>query len=483
MSEPQQASEDPIGADTAAKVPPYSTTTPFHLHKEQQENARLLVSSHPSRRRMSLFLGGSFDDDEEEDDKEFRVTSLELFSDLIVVVAIHIVSEGGLDEPDEWWNNLPWYGIHVFQLWLVWHVAMLGFHVSHLFHDEKNACHDLVVVLFMILTLLLAGAQASKRYAAALIYFLILRVFEVGVLWLQVQRTPPDDFDPVRVAVLKSIPKTMIPWVVFGEIVPLSLSLVLSPSGGEIPYLPLVFLSCFLIITQRTFGAYKGDQMQRESRRNLIQDQPNDNLTKVLFEPSLLKERYELVNIIFIGEIAFGDTAGMHADERTFFILAVSAVLSAFGSYLLCFRTQPPISQSFWNASGVRVITGQHFYACLFSIIPGIAIGYLHIGEGIMEAPQEGLCQLESSLLLCCSMAAFILVSGLFHCINVSPKEEHRLGENFRRSLWLFFFLVALSLALLHDKWWMCLGSIPLVIILCPLLLIACACTQILGVT
>jgi hypothetical protein len=236
---------------------------------------------------------------------------------------------------------------------------------------------------------------------------------------------------------------------------------------------------------QRTHGAYKGDTMQREnSKSNLVK-------VKRVFDPSLLKERYELMVLIFIAEIVFGATAGMNADEKTFIILAVSAVLSAFGCYLLCFRTQPPTSQSFWNASGMRIITGQHFYAGLFSVIPGIAAGYIHIGEAIVEqnkADQDEFienesCDLESSLLLCCSVAAFLLFSGLIHFINVSPEntDSRRLGEKARRGLWLLFFLIAVSLASFDYERWMCLGSIPVVVFLCPILPIMCACVEVWG--
>jgi low temperature requirement protein LtrA len=486
-SNPVEAVDDIAGPSRQLDQP-----TSYHRYTDEEGGA----VRPPTRQRFSLsygtILGGHETDnnDDNDNDDEFRVTSLELFSDLVVVVAIHIVSKGLEDE--KWLTSLQWYFIYVFQLWLLWHVSTIGFHVSHLFQDQDNgmdnALHYLAVVTFMILILLLAGAQAGERPTAALILFMIVRVFEVGVLWLQVQRTPPHNFDPIRLAVLKSIPNTMIPWVLFGEILPLSLSLYLSPDGGQTPYLPLLYLSFSLIIAQRTYGAYKGDKMQREkSKHNLLKD----STVKKIFDPSLLKERYELMALIFTAEIVFGATAGMHADELTFIILAVSAVLSAFGSYLLCFRTHPPTSQSFWNASGMRIITGQHFYAGLFSVIPGMAAGYIQIGEAIVERnkeDQDGFsekesCDLESSLLLCCSVAAFLFFSGLIHFINVSPKDtkSRRLGEKARRGFWLLFFLIAVSLACLDEKRGMCLGSIPVVVFLCPLLPIMCAFVEVWG--
>lgn len=141
----------------------------------------------------------------------------------------------------------------------------------------------------------------------------------------------------------------------------------------------------------------------------------------------------------------------------------------------------------------MRIITGQHFYAGLFSVIPGIAAGYIHIGEAIVEQNKadqdESLekescdCDLESSLLLCCSIAAFLLFSGLIHFINVLPNDtsSRRLDEKARRGLWLFFFLIALCLASFNYERWMCLGSIPVVVFLCPFLPIMCACVEVWG--
>jgi low temperature requirement protein LtrA len=437
-------------AGNSRPLPMLDQPTDYQLHTDKPDGAgprSAMGIRAPSTKRMSIMSRGPIDDDED----DFRVTSLELFSDLVVVVAIHIASE--CLEEENWLSSLPWYFINVFQLWLVWHVAMIGFHVSHLFQDHDSILHYVVVVMFMILTLVMAGAQAAGRPSAGLIDYMILRVFEVGVLWLQ---------------------------VLFGEILPLSLSLYLSPDAGKTPYLPLVYLSFFLVIAQRTYGAYKGDQIQQQSRSE------GDETITYIFDPTLLKERYELVAIIFIGEIAFGATAGLQAGEFTFILLAVSAVLSAFGSYLLCFGAQPPTSQSFWESSGLRVITGQHFYAGLFSVIPGIAAGYLLIGGTIVERAdgnEQGSCDLESSVLLCWSVAAFLTFSGLIRFMNSSPKDKksHIIRDEVRCGVWLLVVLVAVSMTFLNSERWMCWGSIPAAVFVCPFLLIICACVELWG--
>lgn len=449
----------------------------YHLYADQKGGATERPTKTRSRRVSLLGIARSYSeqDEEEIDDAEFQVTTLELFSDLVVVVSIHVVSEG-LEEKD-WLTNLEWYFIHVFQLWLVWHVAMIGFHVSHLFMDHQNNrklyVHYLVVLTFMTMTLLLAGAQAAHRHGAALVHFMVLRVFEVGVLWLQMQRSPPDNFDPLRLAVLKSIPTTMMPWVLFGEILPLTLSLLLSTDGGETPYLPLIFLSIFLIMAQRTYGAYQGDRMQRQQ----VMEDDEDCVTNI-FDPSLLRERYELVTIIFIGEIAFGATAGLQLDELMFTLLAIPSVLSAFGCYLLCFGEQ----QTFWNSTGMRIIFGQHIYLGIFLASPGIAAGYLQIGEAIAERQEEGegSCDLESSYLLCCSVPAFLVFSGLIQSINISHKDRKsdRFDKRVRYGLWLLSFLGAISMVVVNDERWMCLGPIPIVVFLCPFILILCSCVD-----
>jgi hypothetical protein len=63
-----------------------------------------------------------------EKEEDYNVTGIELFSDLVIVVAIHIIA-CPLEDIGDVLDNMPWYLVRVFHLWLIWHAAMLSIHL------------------------------------------------------------------------------------------------------------------------------------------------------------------------------------------------------------------------------------------------------------------------------------------------------------------------------------------------------------------
>lgn len=292
----------------------------------------------------------------------YSVTGIELFSDLVIVVAIHVIATP-LEEEGAIANHLPWYLIRVFHLWLIWHSAMIAFHLSHLFKDAENPIHYAVVLTYMILVMLLSQHYRTGDNWGALIIDMILRSLEVAAFAVQVNREPPMHFDSDRLVILRLIPKSMVPNFIITELLPISLSLIFQVDGQ--PRMSLVWLSITLVIAQRTYGAYKVDVMQRDSKKKPVK----------VFDDGLMKERYELLALIFVGEIAFAAAA---SDEWRSIGYCIFVMLAAFGCFLLCFTARQPkilAITEFWSRSGVHIMTGQHFYVGLFCAIPGIAAG------------------------------------------------------------------------------------------------------------
>ena len=293
----------------------------------------------------------------------YSVTGIELFSDLVMVVAIHVVATP-LEEADAFISNIPWYLIRVFHLWLIWHSSMIAFHLSHLFRDAHNPIHYAIVLMYMILVMLLSQHYRTADNCGALIINLTLRSLEVAAFAVQVNREPPMHFYSVRLAIFRLIPHSMAPNFIITELLPISLSLVFQVDGQ--PRMSFLWLSVLLVISQRTYSAWKVDVMQHNSAKGPIE----------VFDPHLMKERYELIALIFIGELAFA--AAGPSDEWRSIGYCIFAMLAAFGCFLLCFTARHPqllaISE-FWSRSGVHVMTGQHFYLGLFIAIPAIAAG------------------------------------------------------------------------------------------------------------
>ena len=351
-----------------------------------------------------------------EEEGEYNVTSLELFSDLVVVVAIHVIAtpleeEGIL-------ANIPWYIIRIFHLWLIWHSATISFHLSHLFKDAENPVLLLIVLLYMVLVLLLAQHYRIDDNFGALIINMILRAMEVASFAVQVHRDPPMHFDSARLTILRMIPQSMVPNFVVTEVLPLSLSLIFSVDGQ--PRMSLVWLSIVLVMAQRTYGAYKVDRIQSQSSKPPVK----------VFDDHLMKERYELISLIFIGEITFA--AAGDGDDWLSVGYCCFVMLTAFGCYLLFFTARQPPKimsiQEFWSRSGVHIMTGQHLYLGLFASLPAIAAGYMHIAES-MEGMEEDnlngnvLCDPSSSSLLILSATTFLVFSAFVQAMTKAKRE------------------------------------------------------------
>ena len=351
-----------------------------------------------------------------EEEGEYNVTSLELFSDLVVVVAIHVIATPL--EDDGILANIPWYIIRIFHLWLIWHSATISFHLSHLFKDAENPVLLLIVLLYMVVVLLLAQHYRIDDNFGALIINMILRAMEVTSFAIQVHREPPMHFDLARLAILRLIPQSMVPNFVFTEVLPLSLSLIFAVDGQ--PRMSLVWLSIVLVMAQRTYGAYKVDRIQSKSSKPPVK----------VFDEHLMKERYELISLIFIGEITFA--AAGDGDDWLSVGYCCFVMLTAFGCYLLFFTARQPPKimsiQEFWSRSGVHIMTGQHLYLGLFASLPAIAAGYMHIAEsmeGMEEDDPNGntSCDPSSSRLLILSATTFLVFSAFVHSMTKAKRE------------------------------------------------------------
>ena len=351
-----------------------------------------------------------------EEEGEYSVTSLELFSDLVVVVAIHVIATPLEDEGIL--ANIPWYIIRIFHLWLIWHSATISFHLSHLFKDAENPILLLIALGYMVLVLLLAQNYRIDDNFGALIINMILRAMEVASFAVQVHREPPMHFDSARLAILRMIPNSMVPNFVVTELLPLSLSLIFAVD--EQPRMSLVWLSIVLVMAQRTYGAYKVDKIQSDSSKPPVK----------VFDDHLMKERYELISLIFIGEITFA--AAGDGDEWMSVGYCCFVTLTAFGCYLLFFTARQPPKimsiQEFWSRSGVHIMTGQHLYLGLFASLPAIAAGYMRIAESMEDIEGENpdgdlSCDPASSRLLILSATTFLVFSAFLHSMTKTKRE------------------------------------------------------------
>jgi hypothetical protein len=206
-----------------------------------------------------------------------------------------------------------------------------------LFKDTDNPLHYAIVLMYMTLVMILAQSYLTSDNIGALVFNLLIRSLELTAFTLQVNREPPMHFDPVRLVILRSLPKSMAPWFIVTEVMPISLSLYFANNDDGGPFMPLLYLSIFLVMLQRTFCAHKVDIAQANSTEPPVQ----------VFDDGLMKERYELIALIFIGEIAFAACGPSEKWRST--ACCIFVMMTAFGCYLLCFTARPSHGcEEFW---------------------------------------------------------------------------------------------------------------------------------------
>ena len=208
-------------------------------------------------------------DEMEQEGHEHKLTTLDLFSDLVMVVAIHIVAHPLEDKYWNYngWDTEVWYVVHAFQLWLCWHTNMIGSHVSHLLNDhgDYSVPNYVIAWAYMVSVLLLARHQVAYNNNAALAIFMGVRLLLVATLYYRAYRPPPSDFDPDHLATIRSIPKSLLKMVLIGEIMPLTLAILATPMDEE-PYAPLAFLSIAFNVGHRTYFAIQADKVAKVQR-------------------------------------------------------------------------------------------------------------------------------------------------------------------------------------------------------------------------
>ncbi len=429
-------------------------------------------------------------EEEEEEEEEPKVTTLELFSDLVMVVSVHAVAE-----PLEEENEMNHYGIYlarVFYLWLSWHMITLFMNVS--VKQRANNCpfFNLFLFLWMACISEMAKSFAGNEDRAAAGWYLFLRIFETAIFTRQVyypykaiqmeDGTRKLAVDEEWVTSLQNYSQIMVVNLFLFEILPLSAAIVLG--DGKSLYFPAVIFSIVTIILSFTFSAVDLGYLLGISSINHISVTMED-----AFDTQHLQERYELITLIFTGELCFA------AGKRGNAVASTSVLVLAFAAYLLTFKSAPKKGQKkFWTKTILHSVVGLFLYSGVFCAIPAMGSAYAMIinsgaeGEGAEESKEESdeysssdeQDTISPTGLLSFSAGAFM---GFTACMNFIHDENVNMG-GVKLFLWkrgvirLFTGMTIFFMPfLIPDD--TSLGGAPLVAVLVPCLALSCASVEI----
>jgi low temperature requirement protein LtrA len=406
-----------------------------------------------------------------ESDHNQAVTTLELFSDLAIVVAIHIVAEP-LEEADA---NMLWYCIRVVMLVLLWKGGMMFMNAGVVFQRADCPFHYMTVFTWMFLVLHMMQALARDDHTTAAGIYLAGRCLEVLMFVKQVaEERPPDFFIPQeRVNNLRSLVPFLMTILIVCEIIPLVIAMIFG--HGQTLYLPAV-----LFFVSSTALAYILSAVISDARST-------GKIMENTFATEHLHERYELITLIFIGEICFAASKSGRTFDFHRFAVTTATVAEAFGAYLLIFTTRHGAkSTEFWGRSAKHMVAGMLLFSGLFVAIPGLGSGFVRVMNPEQDAdekesetgnsPEQYLddgmvCNGASAYLLCFSTAAFLILSAMINLLDWTPEqpEFQRIGIIGRVSTRCSFGLLILVWTISPFESMECIGTIPSATFLCPM--------------
>lgn len=351
------------------------------------------------------------------------VSVLELFYDLVFVVAIHDVATGLETEATLWPDPVSLFLLRMFLVWSIWHRWAAHMNVALQIHHRALRAYHYVCVL-----LLLACMSFSSRAVKGNEDRTLLVLFGVQV-WLQVAlicveavvaRGKERDF-------LLTMLKIMVPPTVL-ETILVALAAYFA-DGTAVPSLQcrLCWAAvAVLFLGTRTFAGC------------VMACSDPAKLPPVLFDEEHFQERYQLIMLIVMGEVVAAG-AGVVSGSVSAIALPLSAIVTAFLCFLIAFVAQPAARRNPWACGHASRVHAPHAYLAMACSLAALGPAFARIveeagrhskgpdeGEGASEGnePSSGDAARADG---CASVGLLYLSVGGF---LIASASVHALGED-----------------------------------------------------
>eukprot|EP00550_Attheya_septentrionalis_P010291 CAMPEP_0198288842 /NCGR_PEP_ID=MMETSP1449-20131203/7217_1 /TAXON_ID=420275 /ORGANISM="Attheya septentrionalis, Strain CCMP2084" /LENGTH=438 /DNA_ID=CAMNT_0043987059 /DNA_START=299 /DNA_END=1615 /DNA_ORIENTATION=- len=382
--------------------------------------------------RMSLFssmilLGGT-----QKEHEAGKVHTLELFSDLAVVVTIHTLSEE-LEEHimlrSERTFAIFWFLLQVFLVLVLWQGCVLTTNIGNMYTaNTLDLMHYVVVFGFMGLLVFVVKASESVEGNSAMstAFFFIVGRSLLGLAFVaEASSVRPDWIDIEHYEHIQRL-RRLMPWMGFLELLPLTISLVFAWFADD----DSISSTAILFGGYGTFVIFLGLRMYHSKAS--FDDTPDyDHSDVQVLDVEHLQERYALITLIFLGELCFAA-----ASESGAYYQSLLALLAAIGGFLIYFiaRVEGRTEAAMRSAQGS--IYSQHLHFLLFGTIPIMGVAYVKLMEQLVEKEEEDTSQFhDSGVILGISSGVFLLITGLLELLTKDPelqKDQPRIHHTIR---------------------------------------------------
>lgn len=265
----------------------------------------------------------SADDDEEEEEKEVvqKATAVELFSDLVFVVAMHIIAEPIEAEPAVWGGVFNVYILRVLTIWWLWHSAMMFTNLANLLYEGDDLRPSHHALLFVCMTFITLMAQSAKRGddLRYMIFFLGARLTVVAGWTMERGRPRPEEMSTEDYEHLMKVCKMAAPFTLVIEVLPFSVGIGFGSFADTVP--PATY-ACWVTWAAVLFGLRSLMDAPRKSGA------PANRAQKNVFSAEQMAERYELIMLIVTGEIVFAAAVPMPSYYLSLLAMATAALVT-----------------------------------------------------------------------------------------------------------------------------------------------------------
>jgi low temperature requirement protein LtrA len=366
------------------------------------------------------------------------VPTLELFCDLVFVVAAHIVATE-LEHAPSLLAGAPIYFLRAFSLWNLWLLGTVMCNVA----AQTDADGELdpldYVVAFAITACAVSAARAVSEGNDPLFLtcYLLARALQTGHILVQTTRERPahlagEQYDRLRDLGLKC-------GLTFAtvELLPLNGAIMLwsapQPTIGGVPQHALALWACVPagLTVIRFVGAVRHD---------LVYDTRHTPIARWgLLSTAHVSERDQLIALVFTGELLFSAATPGEPWMDT-----ASTVAVCMGCFLLHFVCVPKGRTRAWDVGATRTMAEMYRHLFLFVALGGLGAAYpvlvhdnadaaTHPGHaasaavGAAGAPAllgswQGCSNPgQGNMLLCISAATFLAFGALGAVTNPDP--------------------------------------------------------------
>jgi len=309
------------------------------------------------------------------------------------VVALNVVARS-LEEESEILLAVGVYAMRMFMLWHMWHSGMIVVNLMYATDDddELNMVDYLLQFTQSALSVFMARAAATNDDQEFVGFFLAARTVQTATMILRVgARARPGRMvgergDRHYVAAMM-MPKATSIIFVLTEVLPLApaIGLGLLRTHGEVDTSPTAGLWCWFVMVSlnSAFRLLAGVGSDKHPGA-WVNGQPGGKYDPVL-DMEHFAERYELIILIFMGELVFA------AATPGSWTISVATIVTQFAVFIHYFVAMPKHRSKPWTICPSRNFFEANLHYFLFCSLGGLGAAYaLNIHEFVHDHAAGG---------------------------------------------------------------------------------------------